>query len=65
MTYTTDKDSQCLGKFKYPTHSAAEMISSRRRETGLAIYKCPHCNYYHLGGVATKQQDYRRSPSKV
>lgn len=65
MTYKTDMASQCLGKFKYPTHSAAEMISSRRRENGLEIYKCPHCNYFHLGHVAKKQQDFRRSPSKV
>lgn len=65
MTYKTNIEAQCLGKFKYPTYSAAEMISSRRRENGLAIYKCPHCNYYHLGHVAQKRQDLRRSPSKV
>lgn len=65
MTYTTDKESQCLGKFKYPTFNAAEMICSRRRENGLAIYKCPHCDYFHIGNVAPKRQDFKRSPSKV
>ena len=44
---------QCHGKTPYNTRNEAkEMLESARRrikDTTMAIYKCPHCGFYHLG----------------
>lgn len=62
MTYVTDPMSQCIGKDKLPTKEVAMMIVGRRRETAMEAYKCPHCEYWHVGHASPKPKVFKRAP---
>lgn len=62
MTYKTDPESQCIGKDKLPTKEVAMMIVGRRRETPMQAYKCPHCEFWHVGHATPKARILKRAP---
>jgi hypothetical protein len=64
MTYTTSKEWQCEGKDKLPTRELAQVIVGRRRDNPMEAYRCPHCNFWHVGHATPKQQVFSRSPKK-
>jgi hypothetical protein len=64
MTYTTDAVSQCQGKDKLPTKELAMVIVGRRRDNPMEAYRCPHCNFWHVGHATPKKQVFSRSPKK-
>lgn len=42
---------QCLGKYKYVTHSYAEnkaVMMTKKYGSLTTVYRCPSCNGYHL-----------------
>lgn len=44
---------QCTGKHAYPNGALAYRVakrSGRAKKGGLAVYHCPHCGKYHIGG---------------
>jgi len=54
------RDSSCEGKRKHETFRAAEM--ERRKDKSLTIYKCPFCQYYHVGHKMAENRT--RKPKK-
>lgn len=62
MTYKTDQFSQCEGKDKLPTKEIALVIVGRRRDSAMEAYRCPHCNYWHVGHASPKQRNYKKAP---
>ena len=46
-------EAQCTGKQAFVNGALAYRVakrSSRAKKGGLAIYHCPHCGKYHIGG---------------
>lgn len=50
----------CKGKHAYASWAAAEKVARRAKRTrdakgvdrrALAIYRCPRCGQYHIGGL--------------
>ena len=62
MTYKTDSFSQCEGKDKLPTKEIALVIVGRRRDSAMEAYRCPHCNYWHVGHATPKQRNFKKAP---
>jgi hypothetical protein len=61
---TTDKFDpaiQCDGKHAFPTFTAAEAATSKKRDNGFQIYKCPHCSFFHIGHSTTKTRNLKRA----
>jgi len=49
----TPSAAQCDGKFPYPNGAQAYRVakkSIKHKRGGLAVYHCPHCGKYHIGG---------------
>lgn len=49
----TPAAAQCEGKHPYPNGAQAYRVAKRSLKTkkgGLAIYRCPNCGKYHIGG---------------
>lgn len=57
--------SQCLGKFKYPTFDLAQMVAGRKRDAKMTPYHCPHCHYYHIGNTPQKIGKYVKGKKDV
>lgn len=54
MSHVFDPRSQCIGKVRYRERRWAEaaiaQMRSRGRDTaGLSAYRCPHCEFFHIG----------------
>jgi hypothetical protein len=51
--YIDAPERQCLGKFKFATKARAKLHLRRVRSMSgrgdMMAYRCPHCDYYHLG----------------
>lgn len=47
-----DHEKQCAGKFAYETKARAKKVLSQwrhKRRTGVVVYRCPHCDGFHIG----------------
>jgi|GEM_PF-2585103 len=57
MTVVRDPGRQCDGKVRWTTKAKAkESISRLKDRGGMAAYRCPHCEFFHIGhkGVQVK-----------
>lgn len=46
-------DAQCTGKVPFDSGALAYRTAKRmasKKKGGLAVYRCPHCGKYHIGG---------------
>jgi hypothetical protein len=51
------KESQCLGKFRFPTYEEVAAVvkkSRRRRHTAINAYRCAFCGGWHTGRPSGK-----------
>lgn len=47
------ENDQCTGKFPFPDKPSANVVaksSARSKEQRMNVYKCTHCNMWHVGG---------------
>jgi len=57
MTPARDPRIQCIGKHQHASSGDAKRQVSRIRKNskyggaGLAVYKCPHCKFWHIGAA--------------
>lgn len=62
MTRMRDRARQCDSKRQYARRGAAR-LALRRMQTdpwvdarGISVYKCPHCQWYHVGHTPRAEQ---------
>lgn len=48
------ENTACYGKKRHETYKDAEM--ERRKDRSLNIYKCPYCQYFHVGHKPAKER---------
>lgn len=63
---------QCQGKTAYLSYSdAAHSLRRKRDKDGgffMNVYRCRHCNRWHIGGCASKKKenaDYRKQRASL
>lgn len=50
------EERKCRDKAQYHTRKLAKRASKRVPGVTLHVYKCPHCNFYHLTRNANDQK---------
>lgn len=54
-------EAACLGKIKFLTYEAAAACIKRqygsvKKMNGARPFRCPHCNFHHMGGGAARKR---------